>query len=80
MTSDIDAIQTFIVSGLLGILVNAVTLVGMIGVMFYINWRFTFIAMAVVPPLFFRRVYLHAAGKVGVARGEKKRRQDDLGG
>ena len=53
VTSDIDAIQTFIVSGLLGILVNLMTLIGMIGVMFYLNWQFTFIALAVVPPLFF---------------------------
>jgi len=52
VTSDIDAIQTFIVSGLLGILVNVATLVGMIGVMFYINWEFTLIALAVVPVLF----------------------------
>jgi subfamily B ATP-binding cassette protein MsbA len=53
VTVDIDAIQTFIVSGLLGILVNLLTLVGMIGVMFYINWQFAFVALAVVPPLFF---------------------------
>jgi subfamily B ATP-binding cassette protein MsbA len=52
VTSDIDSIQSFIVSGLLGILVNAVTLVGMIVVMFYINWQFALIALAVVPPLF----------------------------
>lgn len=52
VTSDIDSIQTFIVSGLLGILVNLLTLVGMIGVMFYINWQFTLIALAVVPALF----------------------------
>jgi ATP-binding cassette subfamily B protein len=53
VTVDIDAIQTFIVSGLLGILVNLFTIVGMIGVMFYLNWQFTLIALAVVPPLFF---------------------------
>jgi ATP-binding cassette, subfamily B, bacterial len=52
VTVDIDSIQTFIVSGLLGILVNAVTLLGMIVVMFYINWEFALIALAVVPPLF----------------------------
>jgi len=52
VTSDIDAIQSFIVSGLLGILVNLVTLLGMIVVMFYINWQFALIALAVVPPLF----------------------------
>jgi subfamily B ATP-binding cassette protein MsbA len=52
VTSDIDSIQSFIVSGLLGVLVNAVTLIGMIVVLFYINWQFALIALAVVPPLF----------------------------
>jgi subfamily B ATP-binding cassette protein MsbA len=33
-------------------LVNALTLIGMIGVMFYINWRFTLIALSVAPVLF----------------------------
>jgi ATP-binding cassette, subfamily B, bacterial len=52
VTSDIDAIQTFIASGLLSALVNALTLVGMVGVMFYLNWRFTLIALSVSPALF----------------------------
>lgn len=53
VTVDIDAIQSFIVSGLLGILVNLLTLGGMIAVMFYLNWQFALVALAVVPPLFF---------------------------
>jgi subfamily B ATP-binding cassette protein MsbA len=52
VTSDIDAIQSFIASGLLGVLVNAITLVGMVGVMFYMNWLFTLIALSVAPALF----------------------------
>jgi ATP-binding cassette, subfamily B, bacterial len=52
VTSDIDAIQSFIVSGLLGALINILTLVGMVGVMFYLNWRFTLIALSVAPVLF----------------------------
>jgi ATP-binding cassette, subfamily B, bacterial len=51
-TSDIDAIQSFIASGLLGLLINSLTLVGMVGVMLYINWEFTLIALSVAPPLF----------------------------
>ncbi|HEY4361310.1 MAG TPA: ABC transporter ATP-binding protein [Bryobacteraceae bacterium] len=51
VTSDIDAIQSFLVSGLLGALVNTITLVGMVGVMFYLNWRFTLIALSVAPVL-----------------------------
>ena len=52
VTSDIDSIQTFIVSGLLGMLVNIMTILGMVCVMLYVNWKFTLIALAVVPPLF----------------------------
>jgi len=52
VTSDIEAIQDFINSALLGVVVNVLTLVGMIGVMFYINWRFTLIALAIAPLLF----------------------------
>ena len=52
VTSDIDAIQDFISSALLGIVVNILTLVGMIAVMFYIDWRFTLIALSITPMLF----------------------------
>ena len=52
VTGDIDSIQSFITQGLLGVLINLITLVGMVAVMFYINWRFTLIALSVAPVLF----------------------------
>src|SRR5205085_1674833 len=52
VTGDIDAIQSLISSVLLGMLVQILTLVGMIGVMFYLNWQFTLIALSVAPALF----------------------------
>jgi subfamily B ATP-binding cassette protein MsbA len=52
VTSDLDAVQGFIASGLLGALISSLTLVGMVGVMFYLNWRFTLIALSVAPVLF----------------------------
>jgi len=52
VTSDIDAVQDFISSVLLGMIVNKLTLVGMLGIMFYLNWRFTLIALSVAPLLF----------------------------
>ena len=52
LTSDIDSIQSFITSGLLSALVNVLTLAGMVGVMFYLNWRFTLIALSIAPVLF----------------------------
>ena len=51
MTGDIEAVQNFITSALLGILVDVFTLVGMIGVMFWINWRFSLIALSTTPIL-----------------------------
>src|ERR1700676_3446134 len=52
VTSDIGAVQDFISSALLGMLVNVLTLIGMIGVMLFINWRFTLIALSIAPALF----------------------------
>lgn len=52
LTSDIDAIQSFIVSGLLGAVVNAITLVGMAVLMVSLNWRFTLVALSIAPVLF----------------------------
>ena len=52
VTSDIEAVRDFINSALLGMLVDVLTLLGMIGVMFYLDWRFTLIALSVAPVLF----------------------------
>jgi ATP-binding cassette subfamily B protein len=51
VTGDIASIQDFLDQALLGTVVNIFTLVGMIGVMFYINWRFTLIALSIAPVL-----------------------------
>jgi subfamily B ATP-binding cassette protein MsbA len=52
VTGDIAAVQDFITSAMLGILVDVLTIAGMIGVMFWIDWRFTLIALSIVPVLF----------------------------
>jgi ATP-binding cassette, subfamily B, bacterial len=75
VTSDIDAIQSFITSGLLGALVNAITLVGFVAVMFFINWQFTLIALSVAPPLFavvyrYTRLIKKASREVRKKEGE----------
>ena len=53
VTSDIEVIQDFVGSSLLGMLISLMTLAGMIAVMFFLNWRFTLIALSVMPVLFF---------------------------
>src|SRR5262245_45606349 len=52
VTTDVDAIQSFVSSALLGLVVDALTLAGMLAVMFYFNWHFTLIALSVAPLLF----------------------------
>jgi len=79
MTSDISAIQDFINSALLGILVNLLTLVGILGVMFYINWRFTLLALSIVPVLFFV-VYFYTRRIKAASRAVRKREGELLSG
>ena len=72
VTSDIDAIQSFIASGMLGALTSSLTLVGMVGVMFFINWRFTLIALSVAPVLFVV-VYIYTRRIKKAAREVRKK-------
>ncbi|HEX7723813.1 MAG TPA: ABC transporter ATP-binding protein [Pyrinomonadaceae bacterium] len=53
VTTDIDAVQSLISQVMLGMLVNVLTLGGMVIVMLYLNWAFTVIALLVAPALFF---------------------------
>lgn len=77
VTSDIEAIQSFITTALLGMLVNALTLLGMIAVMFYLNWRFTLIALSVVPALFVV-VYLFTIRIKKASRAVRKKESELL--
>jgi subfamily B ATP-binding cassette protein MsbA len=52
VTSDIESIQDFVTTALLGIVANILTLVGIVGIMLYASWRFTLIALAITPVLF----------------------------
>ena len=73
ITDDIDSVQTFITSGLLSSLVDAITLGGMVAVMFYLNWRFTLIALSVAPVLFLIVFsYTHSIKKASRALRKKE--------
>jgi subfamily B ATP-binding cassette protein MsbA len=52
LTTDIDAVQSALTSGVLDTLHDLLLLVGMMAIMFYLDWRFTLIALSVVPVLF----------------------------
>ena len=79
VTSDIDAVQDFITSALLGIVINVLTLVGMLAVMFYMNWRFTLIGLSVAP-LMFLFVYVYTKRIKKATRLVKKREGELMSG
>src|SRR6266850_713926 len=76
VTSDIDAVQSLISSVLLGMLVNVLTLVGMVAVMFYLNWEFTLIALMVAPGLFF--VVYHFTHRIKKASRAVRRKEGEV--
>jgi ATP-binding cassette subfamily B protein len=76
LTSDIDAAQDFISSALLGILLDGFTLVGMLAVMFYLDWRFSLIALSVAPVLFL--VVYRFTRRIKRAAREVKQKESEL--
>src|SRR5712664_2557972 len=52
LTSDIQAIQDLVSNGLIVFGSNAFLLIGMLVLMFWLNWQFAFVALAVAPLLF----------------------------
>jgi ATP-binding cassette, subfamily B, bacterial len=76
LTSDIDAIQSFVTSGLLGTLMNSLTLAGMMAVMFYLSRQFTLIALCVAPPLFL--VVFHYTRRIKMATREVRKKEGEM--
>src|SRR5207253_5736038 len=61
---------------LLGMLVNVLTLLGMIAVMFYLNWQFTMIALLVAPGLFL--VVYHFTHRIKQASRAVRRQEGEV--
>jgi len=76
LTADIDAVEDFITTAVLGIVLDLVTLTGMLVVMFYLDWRFSLIGVSVAPVLFI--VVFHFMRRIKEAAREVKRRQSEL--
>jgi ABC-type multidrug transport system fused ATPase/permease subunit len=49
LTSDVSTVQDFASSATLSIVVDMMTIVGMLGIMFWLNWDFALIAVGVTP-------------------------------
>jgi len=75
-TTDIDAVQSLISQVMLGLLVNILTLTGMMLIMLYLNWAFTVIALMVAPALFF--VVYHYTHRIKNASRAMRRQEGEV--
>ncbi len=76
ITDDIQTIQSFASGSTLGILVDLLTIAGMLGLMFWLNWDFALIAVSVTPFLLLFVVRFKKAVKK--ATHEVRKRQSDI--
>ena len=73
ITTDVSTIQDFVSTTLLSILIDTMTILGILAFMFYINWGFALIAVAVTP---FLLVFVFRLKK-SVKKSVREVRQDE---
>jgi ABC-type multidrug transport system fused ATPase/permease subunit len=76
LTDDVAAVQDFVSSSTLNILIDVMTIVGMLGLMFWLNWDFTLLVVAITPFLLLFVARFKKAVKK--ATREVRRRQGDV--
>jgi ATP-binding cassette, subfamily B, bacterial len=76
LTNDINAVETFISGTVLGIVLDVLKLGGMLGVMFYLDWRFSLIGLSIAPVLFF--ITYRLMHRIKEAAREVKRKESEL--
>ena len=76
ITSDVSTIQSFASTALLSILIDTLTIIGMVGVMLYLNFDFALIAVGITPFLLFFIARFKSAVKK--ATHEVRKRQSDI--
>jgi ABC-type multidrug transport system fused ATPase/permease subunit len=76
--SDVSTIQSFTSSALLSILIDILTIIGMLGVMLYLNFDFALIVVIISPILLFFLSYFKKAVKKAT-REVRKRQSEVLG-
>jgi ABC-type multidrug transport system fused ATPase/permease subunit len=76
MTDDVSTVQDFVSSSMLSILIDFMTIAGMLGLMFWLNWDFTLLVVAITPfLLLFVARFKRAVKK---ATREVRRRESDV--
>jgi subfamily B ATP-binding cassette protein MsbA len=76
ITDDVATVQGFISSSTLSIVIDALTIVGMLALMFWLNWRFSLFVLLITPALSF---FINRFRKVvKQATREVRRRESDI--
>lgn len=76
LTDDVETIQDFASSAILGMAVDTLTIVGMLGLMFWLRWDFALIAVAIAPVVLL--FVLRVKKAVKIATREVRRREADI--
>ena len=76
ITDDVATVQDFVSASTLSIVVDAMTIVGMLGLMFWLNWRFSLLVLAITPLLLMFVMRFRRAVKK--ATREVRRRESDI--
>jgi len=76
MTTDVSTIRSFASSSTLGILIDLITIIFMIGLMFWLDWDFTLIAIAFAP--FLLMFVLHLKNEVKEVTRIVRLRQSEI--
>jgi len=76
ITDDVATVQDFVATSTLSILIDLMTIAGMLGLMFWLNWRFTLLLCGIAPVLLFFIAYFRRAVKL--ATREVRRRESDI--
>jgi len=76
ITDDVSTVRDFVSSSTLDILIDLLTIVGMLGLMLWLNWDFTLVIVAMTPFLLLFVARFKRAIKV--ATREVRRRQSDI--
>lgn len=72
MTSDIDALSSLLQEGLVNLIINVFTLVGVTVLLVLMNWRLALVAMTVVPPLIGAAIWFRRASDKAYERIREK--------
>jgi ABC-type multidrug transport system fused ATPase/permease subunit len=78
LTSDVSTVQDFASSATLSIVVDVMTTIGILGIMFYLEWDFALIAVGVTP--FLLLFVMRFKKAVKDATREVRKRQSDIVG